>query len=120
MTSMQTSESCWIGNEQLLGTQLTVLQRSKHTGEAFWVSDALVRKAPPVLVRKLPPEISFPVRIAPPCELAPVALEIAWTAQGGKSDEACLQELFDKGHEILGEDDEFATAIRFVRGSDGN
>jgi tetratricopeptide (TPR) repeat protein len=90
--------------EQLLGKQMTVLQRGKNADKVYWVADALFVDSD-----------AMPKKIQPKSELIPVVLEVTWLCStNDKSDADCVREFVSVTEETFGYDDTFETVLQFV------
>lgn len=93
-------------NECLLGKEISMLRRSKGTGEMSLFADALILGGGD--------GFKLPLRIAPYSEVDPVEVEVTWTCPLDKTDPDCVEELFDSAWETIGRDHEFGTVMRFT------
>lgn len=94
-------------NECLLGKEISMLRRSKETGEMSLFADALI-------VGGWDSTFKLPLRIAPYSEVDPIDVEVTWTCPLDKTDPDCVEELFDSAWETIGRDDKFGTLMRFT------
>jgi tetratricopeptide (TPR) repeat protein len=89
--------------EQVLGKQISLMQRLNGGKEAYWVGDGLF--------------VDFgeqPAAIAPHSEWTAVTFEISWHCPTEKSEEECVRELLTSADQTLGHDDKFNTVLSFA------